>query len=78
MQKSVVTVSFDMLFIYLLIYGLLDHPLNASNYIATNNDTIINEQWIWKEADTLEVLPRILDEKTVKQWLLHFVRRKLQ
>jgi len=29
---------------YLFIYGLFDHPLNASNCIATNNDMMISEQ----------------------------------
>jgi hypothetical protein len=30
-----------------------------------------------KQADTLELLPTILDERTEKQSFLHFIHRKL-
>jgi hypothetical protein len=66
---SVVTQSFDTL-CCLFIKGLLDHTLNVSNYVATNDVWwLVNIEF---EADTLEVLPRSLDERTEEQSLLPF------
>ena len=28
----------------IFIYGLFDHALNASNYVAMNNDVMVSEQ----------------------------------
>jgi hypothetical protein len=38
--------------IYLFIYGLFNDAISSSDYIASNNRMVLNNEleWIWKEA----------------------------